>query len=237
VKNILIVIFLTVVNFYGYSQVSHQKVVKLLKLEANKINKNLNDTFRYDFKVCPELIAWTKWDFPFNIDFNNQRLTRNLEKEGITDQKAIRFLRIITFHRILNQKDIDLNNQLNLFNKYQELIKSDNPSTFWKSTNDTLYLKVYENYISNFEKSNKVSGLLDTWNTKHTWVHNSIEYHGEFINTKDKNIMVKLLWIDQPLESYKLTKDVQLNDIKKNQNKRTNYNLRKPSKRYSGILY
>jgi len=211
-KNIILIIVLVAFNIQGYSQVSNEKIVKLLKHDINKFNKNLNDTFRYDFKICPELIAWTKWDFVFNIDFDNPRLTRNLKKEGITDYRLIKFLRIITFHRILNKKNIDLNNQLKLFDLYKDLIIYEKPYEFWKQTNDTLYINIYRQYLSLFQKNIAVSGLLETRNTKHTWVYNGIEYKGKVVNTIDKNIMVEVIWIDHPLDGYKLTKDIQVKD-------------------------
>jgi len=211
-REILLVSVMLIIFQNGVSQISNEKIEELLILEAKKINKDLNDTFRYDFMVCPELIAWTKWDFVFNININNQRLIRKLNKSGITDDKVIRFIRTITFHRILNQKDIDLSDQLKIFKKYADLIKSKNPNTFWKLTNDTPYLKIYNNYISKIKKNIKVSGFLNTKSSEHTWVHNLIDYEGEFIKTKDKNIIVKVHWIDQPLDGYKLINDVQMND-------------------------
>lgn len=211
-RNIVLIIVLVTFNIQGYSQVSNEKIVKLLKHDINKLNKNLNDIYRYDFKICPELIAWTKWDFVFNIDFENPKLTRNLKKEGITDYRLIRFLRTNTFHRILNKKNIDLDNQLKLFDLYKDLIIYEKPYEFWKHTNDTLYINIYRQYLSLFQKDITVSGLLETSNTKHTWVYNGIEYKGKIVKTIDKKIMVEVFWIDQPLEGYKLTKDIQVKD-------------------------
>lgn len=189
-----------------------QKTVPLfLRATINDIDKNLNDTVKFDFRTYPEDISTTKHHFGLGLNIRNER---NLWKEGFL-KISFRFkgihhpddmssIILTSYHRKLNGKDINFKEQKKFYKTYWKLIKQ-NKDKFatWYNDYESRRTNYEDSYSIIFKKPRKVMGygMAFAENKKGAI---DVKYIAESVSVDKYQINIKILDIQPFNEEYKL---------------------------------
>lgn len=183
-----------------------QKTVPFgLKRTIYQMERNLNDTVKYDFKIAPERIAGTKHHFGLGLELRNGKglwrggiLRTYFKLNGINHPDDMSGIILTTLHRKLNNKPIKFKEQKRYYKEYWRLarIEGDSLKKWWTANNTQNELdSLNQIYFSNFEIGRKVLGSVGAWTPMKNG-HSSgteVKMIGDIIERKDRIFKVKII--------------------------------------------
>lgn len=151
-----------------------QKTVPFgLKRTINQMEKNLNDTIKYDFRVAPERVAGTKHHFGLGLGLRNGKglwrastLRTYFRLNGIKHPDDMSGIILKTLHRKLNNKPIKFKEQKRYYKEYWRIAQIEGDTLQkWRSANNSKIESDSLNqiYFSNFKNGRKVLGSVGAW--------------------------------------------------------------------------
>ena len=192
-----------------------------LRRTINRIDENLNDTVKYDFKISPETIASNKHHFGLGLNIRNgYKLWRRgllntyFRLNGIHHPDDMSGIILTTYHRKLNDNPIKFREQKQHYKSYWKVIKMGQDTLdAWREHMypQETYDKDKEVYLSNFEPGIKVLGEVNAWKTRENGAAGSgVNFIAEIINLKDRNLLVRITDLGVPREGFEL--NIQVGD-------------------------
>ena len=141
-----------------------------LRKTINQMERNLNDTIKYDFKIAPEEVAGTKHHFGLGLDLRNGKglwngslLRMYFRLNGIWHPDDMSSIILTTFHRKLNDKPIQFKEQKKYFKEFWKVsrIGEDAKSNWWKKNHPEKQTdSLNQIYLSYFYKDRLVLGSV-----------------------------------------------------------------------------
>ena len=108
-----------------------QKTVPFgLRKTINQMERNLNDTIKYDFRIAPESVARSKQHFGLGLGLRNGKgfwsrsmLRTYFRLNGIRHPDDMSSIILTTLHRKLNDKPIKFREQKEYYKEYWEVAR------------------------------------------------------------------------------------------------------------------
>ena len=186
-----------------------------LRKTINQMEKNLNDTIKYDFRIAPEDIAGSKHHFGLGLGLRNGKglwrgslLKTYFKLNGIRHPDDMSGIILTTFHRKLNKKPIKFKEQKEYYKEYWNVVRlgRDSARIWWAKKNPEIERDSIEQiYFSNFTKGRLVLGSVGAWK-KHENGASGIDVKmvGEIIERNDRQLKLKITEIGKSKEGFEL---------------------------------
>lgn len=210
-KRILYILITTLITI----SCSKKSVPFGLRKTINQMEKNLNDTIKYDFRIAPENIAGSKHHFGLGLGLRNGKglwrgslLKTYFKLNGIRHPDDMSGIILTTFHRKLNEKPIKFKVQKEYYKEYWNVVRlgRDSAKIWWAKKNPEMERDSIEQiYFSNFTKGRLVLGSIGAWK-KHKNGASGIDIKmiGEIIEINDRKIKLKITEIGKSKEGFEL---------------------------------
>lgn len=186
-----------------------------LRKTINQMEKNLNDTIKYDFKIAPENVAGSKHHFGLGLGLRNGKglwrgslLKTYFKLNGIKHPDDMSDIILTTFHRKLNKKPIKFKEQKEFYKEYWKVVRlgKDTARIWWTKKHPEMELdSIQQIYFSNFNKGRLVLGSVDAWK-KHENGASGIDVKmiAEIIERNDRKLKLKITEIGKSKEGFEL---------------------------------
>lgn len=208
-------IFIIIISLFTIS--CSDKVVPIgLRSTIKEIDKNLNDTVKYDFKITPERIATTKHHFGLGRGLRNEKglwsgslLQTYFKLNGIKHADDMSSIILETYHRKLNDKPIRFREQKKYYKEYWKVAQLEGEAfkKWWDTNNSKTELdSLKQIYFSNFSKDRKILGSLHAW----TPIENGhsegtdVDIIGNIIEKDDYTLKIKIVKLGSYEDKYEL---------------------------------
>lgn len=194
---------------------SYKNVPFGLKRTINQIDKNLNDTIKYDFKIAPENLATSKHHFGLGLDLRNGKglwrgslLKTYFKLNGIKHPDDMSSIILTTYHRKLNNQPINFNKQKEEFKEYWKMseIGNDTFKKWWdlkyqSENNDSINKK----YYSQFKKDRMVLGSIYSMTPFEDGSASGtdIKMIGKIIEQTQNNLKIKIINLGKVEDGFK----------------------------------
>jgi hypothetical protein len=186
-----------------------------LRNTIKQIDRNLNDTIKYDFKIAPENVATTKHHFGLGLNIRNGKnlwkggiLKTFFRLNGIKHPDDMSDIILTTYHRKLNNKPIEFKKQKKYYKEYWKIAKigKDTLEKWYSYKNSKVTSdKEYKEYFSKFNKGIKVLGSINAWKKRNNGFSGStVNYIGEIIGENDKQLKLKIKELEKPKIGFEL---------------------------------
>lgn len=182
---------------------SQKLVPNGLRKTINELDEKINDTIKYDFKVAPEEVAINKYKWTFGLHTINGHNIKGSEKslktylwfKGVSDSYEMSEIIKRTYHRELNGKPINFRQQKRLVFENNKLYSTkidslDRSRLLDKELKE--YRVIEKDYFSKFMQSTKVTGFYFF-----SLEEDEVQYMGEVINLKNRELYLKILEIKE----------------------------------------
>ncbi|HRE76627.1 MAG TPA: hypothetical protein PLL09_02260 [Flavobacterium sp.] len=190
-----------------------QKTVPLfLRGTIKDIDKNLNDTLKFDFKTYPEYISTSKQHFGLGLSIRNERklwresLLKNwFRLNGINHPDDMSGIILTTYHRKLNEKDINFREQKQFYKTYWKLTKKSKDSLkVWYDSYKSTRIESEKIYSEIFRNPRNVMGY-EIALSKSKKDYKEVKYIAESISIDKHQINLKVLYIESFNDEYNLS--------------------------------
>ncbi|WP_037373645.1 DUF6794 domain-containing protein [Salinimicrobium xinjiangense] len=158
---------------FSFISCSQKNIPYGLRSTINEIDRNLNDTVKYDFKIAPEGVATSKHHFGLGLNIRNEKnlwrsslLKTFFQLNGIQHPDDMSGIILTTYHRELNNKPINFREQKRYYKEYWKIaqLPGDTIEKWYAAKNpEAIYQKENEAYLSNFTIGRKVLGSVNAW--------------------------------------------------------------------------
>jgi hypothetical protein len=209
---ILIILFLSIS--------CSQKVVPFgLRKTINQMEKNLNDTIKYDFKIAPESVAGTKHHFGLGLGLRNGKglwsgsmLRTYFRLNGINHPDDMSGIILTTLHRKLNNEPINFREQKKYYKDYWKVAKigRDTLERYWESKYKVVNRDSLHNiYNSNFSKGCLVLGSVGAWKKRENGESViDIKMIAKIIDQNQSALKLEIIELEKTKEGYELMEKV-----------------------------
>jgi hypothetical protein len=197
-----------------------QKTVPVgLRKTINQMEKNLNDTVKYDFRIAPESVAGTKHHFGLGLGLKNGKglwsgslLRTYFRMNGINHPDDMSAIILTTLHRKLNDKPINFKEQKKYYKEYWKVAKigRDTLERYWESkynliNNDS----IDQVYFSNFTKGRLVLGSVGAWKQLENGASGiDVKMIAEIIERNQRKLKLKIIELGKSEEGFELWEKV-----------------------------
>jgi len=211
-KQILLILFISL----SIVSCSQKNIPFGLRSTINQIDKNLNDTVKYDFKIAPENVATSKHHFGLGLNIRNGKnlwkgglLKTYFRLNGIRHPDDMSGIILTTYHRKLNNEPINFREQKKYYKQYWKIskISSDSLNKWYNYKNpEDQSQKEDEIYFSNFIKGRMVLGSGYAWKY---WDNGNasgtdVKLIAEIIERNDRVLKLKILKLGEPTKGFEL---------------------------------
>lgn len=209
---ILIILFITV-------SCSQKTVPFGLRKTINQMEKNLNDTVKYDFRIAPESVAETKHHFGLGLGLRNEKglwsgslLKTYFRLNGIVHPDDMSAIILTTLHRKLNDKPIEFKKQKQYYKEYWEVarINGDTLEKWWAANNSQKESDSLDQiYLSNFTKDKLVLGSVGAWKKRENGASGiDVQMIAKIIEWNDRKLKLKIIELGESEEGFELWEKV-----------------------------
>jgi len=187
-----------------------------LRSTINKIDKSLNDTVKYDFKLAPENVATSKHHFGLGLGIRNSEglwsgslLKTYFKINGIKHPDDMSGIILTTYHRELNNRPIKFREQKKYYKEYWKMARIGG-DTFenWYQNKNPVELSEDENeiYYKNFKNGRLVLGNISAWKQFENGnsAGTDVKMVAEIIESNERILKLKILELDKPKKGFKL---------------------------------
>ena len=208
---------ITLILIFSLSLIScSQKNIPFgLQGTINEIDKNLNDTVKYDFKLASENIATSKHHFGLGLDIRNGKnlwrsslLKTYFKLNGIYHPDDMSGIILTTYHRELNGEPFKFREQKKYYKEYWKVAQmpGDTIEKWYNYKNpQDLYDKEREEYLSNFKQGRKVLGSINAWKKRDNgFSGSSVNFIGAIIEKQEKWLNLEILELGKPESGFEL---------------------------------
>ena len=197
-----------------------QKVVPFgLRKTIDQMEKNLNDTIKYDFRIAPESIAGTKHHFGLGLGLRNGKglwsgsmLRTYFRLNGIKHPDDMSGIILTTLHRKLNNKPINFREQKKYYKEYWRVAKigRDTLERYWERKFNLVNHDSLENiYNSNFTKGRLVLGNVGAWKKRENGASGiDIKMIARIIDRDERTLKLEIMELEKPKDGFELLEKV-----------------------------
>lgn len=190
-----------------------------LRSTINEIDRNLNDTVKYDFRIAPEDVASSKHHFGLGLGHRNEKglwsgslLRTYFRLNGINHPDDMSGIILTTYHRKLNNKPIRFRDQKKFYREYWEVarIEGDTVEKWWVANNPILQTDSLEQvYFSNFTKNRLVLGSVYAWKQiENGATIKDVKMIAEIIERNERTLKLKIVELGKSKEGFELWEKV-----------------------------
>lgn len=190
-----------------------------LRKTINRMEKNLNDTIKYDFKIAPEEVAGTKHHFGLGLGLRNGKglwsgslLRTYFRLNGIWHPDDMSSIILTTFHRKLNDKPIQFKKQKKSFKQYYEALSiGEDAKTIWWDKNHPIKQtdSLNQIYFSNFYKGRLVLGSVVALKKRKNGASLiDVKMIGQIIKRNDWKLKIKIIKLGKVEDGFELWEKV-----------------------------
>lgn len=209
---ILIILFLSVS--------CSQKLVPFgLRKTINQMEKNLNDTIKYDFQIAPESVAGTKHHFGLGLGLRNGKglwsgsmLRTYFILNGIKHPDDMSGIILTTLHRKLNNKPINFREQKEYYKDYWKVAKigRDTLERYRESKYNVVNYDSLDNiYNSNFSKGRLVVGSVGAWKKRENGASGiDLKMIAKIIDRNQRALKLEIIELEKTKEGFELMEKV-----------------------------
>lgn len=183
------------------------------------MEKNLNDTIKYDFKIAPEEVAGTKHHFGLGQGLRNGKelwkgslLRTYFRINGVKHPDDMSSIILTTFHRKLNDKPIKFKQQKKYYKEYWEVsrIGKDTANIWWaKNHPEEQRDSLNQIYFSNFYKDRLVVGSVGVWKkNKNGASGRNVKIIAKIIERNDRKLKLKIIELGKSEDGFELWEKV-----------------------------
>ena len=195
---------------------SQRNVPLALRGTINRIDKHLNDTVKYDFRIAPESVATTKHHFGLGLAVRNGYnlwkgglLKTFFKLHGIWHADDMSGIILTTYHRKLNGKPIKFKEQKHFYKTYWELAEmgQDTLDIWWETIfPDEASENDKEMYFSHFEPDKEVMGEINAWREHTNGASGSgVTFLARVLSLEGQKLLMRITNLGTPKEGYSLT--------------------------------
>jgi len=214
-KKTILIIFL----LFTIVSCSNKIVPFGLRSTINEIDRNLNDTVKYDFRIAPEDVAGSKHHFGLGLGLRNEKglwsgslLRTYFRLNGIKHPDDMSGIILTTYHRKLNNKPIRFRDQKKYYREYWKvaLIDRDTLEKWWEEQNPKIQSDSLEEvYFSNFTKNRLVLGSVDAWKQRENGASGiNVKMIAQIIERNDRTLKLKIVELGKSKEGFELWEKV-----------------------------
>lgn len=197
-----------------------QKVVPYgLRKTINQMEKNLNDTIKYDFRIAPESVAGTKHHFGLGLGLRNGKglwsgsmLRTYFRLNGIKHPDDMSGIILTTLHRKLNNEPINFREQKKYYKEYWRVAKigRDTLERYWESKYNLINHDSLDNiYNSNFKKGRLVLSSVGAWKKRENGASGiDIKMIARIIDRNERTLKLEIIELEKPKEGFELVEKV-----------------------------
>ncbi|WP_432671427.1 DUF6794 domain-containing protein [Flavobacterium sp. SM2513] len=190
-----------------------------LRKTINQMERNLNDTIKYDFKIAPEEVAGTKHHFGLGLDLRNGKglwrgslLKTYFRLNGIWHPDDMSSIILTTFHRRLNDKPIQFKKQKKHFKEFWKVssIGEDAKSIWWKKNHPEKQTdSLNQIYLSYFYKDRLVLGSVVALKKRKNGASLiDVKMIGQIIKRNDWKLKIKIIKLGKVEDGFELWEKV-----------------------------
>ena len=197
-----------------------QKVVPFgLRKTINQMEKNLNDTIKYDFRIAPESVAGSKHHFGLGLSLRNEKglwngsmLRSYFRLNGIKHPDDMSGIILTTLHRKLNNEPINFKEQKKYYKDYWRIAKigRDTLDRYWESNyNKINHDSLNNEYNSNFSEGRLVLGTVGAWKKRKNGASGiDVKMIARIIERNERLLKLEIIELGKSKEGFKLVEKV-----------------------------
>lgn len=199
---------------------SYKNVPLGLRSTINEIDRNLNDTIKYDFRIAPENVARAKHHFGLGLGIRSEKglwsgslLRTYFRLNGIKHPDDMSAIILTTYHRKLNKQPIKFREQKKYFKEYWKIAKIGRDTLYqWRSANrpEKINDSLNKIYYPNFSNTKLVMGSIGAWKFYENGNGSGIDVKmiAKIIERHETALKLKIVELGNTEEGFQLTEKV-----------------------------